>query len=553
MLPLLLLPVVLMPADTGAKTAPGLIRPPFVRTWTVKLEDSAQILGVQNGVAFYKSQKGLGALDVKSGAVLWETLHKEQISRARLVGTQIIAATLSADDSRGDILAVSTLNRTSQKLASCSGGYSDLFVAAGRIYCLENSGSVKCLNLQTGGVIWSKLLASGGRSPGSMGRLAATPAGVYVAMKDSEYGLNPANGQVRWHHKSEYAGLYPPIIVGNDVITKQDGAARLNLVTGKPVWHNSNGDSSSAVAGNVIIGVEEGGLTGRDVRTGKQLWSKPVKDPTSSYSGDDDALQVTDDKEVWFQREPDFSVTRDGKILWEARRPYTGNPVYADGTTLITSDHTRILGYRHGKLPALPEQADGRKAAAEKLAQQFDRLDDAERARLANLGQFVFRPLLGQYVKWAAAWNRNPSGPNGTELYNLLTDSPPVLDAAFSKQDTRELVAAVQKLGAKSEWRGSLERILAHKGDPDAYIPMMLQSLHQQPAGKQGSGEALDAVAHSPHPLAVKFMLAALANPKAPEEWRAAAFQHLAGTGGAGSSACRPAKGRPCAGMVEQN
>jgi hypothetical protein len=120
------------------------------------------------------------------------------------------------------------------------------------------------------------------------------------------------------------------------------------------------------------------------------------------------------------------------------------------------------------------------------------------------------------------------------ELYELLQDAPPLLYEAASRSDTPDVLAALNRIGKTSGNRRILEKILQDKGDQSQAIPSLIAHLRSLPKDKQEEAEgALTAIASSTDPQAVKFMLAALNNPKAPSSWRRSAFLSLAKTGGA--------------------
>ncbi|MBM3459784.1 MAG: hypothetical protein FJX77_14780, partial [Armatimonadetes bacterium] len=212
---------------------------------------------------------------------------------------------------------------------------------------------------------------------------------------------------------------------------------------------------------------------------------------------------------------------------------------------MVTTDFLRILGYAPGRLPPLPTQEHARRAKAADLAARYHLLDEAERERLPALAPHAFQPLLARYVRWAQedAKRSGREDRQGLRLFSLLEDMEPVLRDTCGKPDTAALVRGLSELPGSSHWRAPLERILKSKGDPGAYVGVLVQNLRALPPGKRVYSEALEAAASSPHPAGVAFLLEALRDPSAPTAWRQAAFHHLAGTGGEpGVAAVRAAR-----------
>lgn len=180
---------------------------------------------------------------------------------------------------------------------------------------------------------------------------------------------------------------------------------------------------------------------------------------------------------------------------------------------------------------------------AKKLASRFEVLNKTERQKLVELAPFSFRPLLARYVEWASSFDSNSKYVNINTAYDMLTEVRPILFSTCRKEDTQAIVAALAKLGLKSEWRDTLESLLQSKGDQKGYIPSLVKDLRRLPLKGRDFSAALSAVSHSTHPLSVKFMLEALRDPKAGPAWRKSAFVHLAGMGGTeGVEAVRKAR-----------
>src|SRR5438067_11970536 len=87
-----------------AGRAPRLIDPPFVRKWTALVGDQCSVVAVRDGSVYTRSQKGLGALDLATGARRWSALPDRWIAAAALQGKHLIA--VARTERAGTLVAV---------------------------------------------------------------------------------------------------------------------------------------------------------------------------------------------------------------------------------------------------------------------------------------------------------------------------------------------------------------------------------------------------------------------------------------------------------------
>jgi outer membrane protein assembly factor BamB len=522
--------------------APQLIEPPFVRKWTQLAGDQAFLVAVRDGLVYYGSQKGLGALDLATGKRRWSSLSNQWITTAGIMGRTLYA--ISQTGKTSALVAIDIDSWRPRTLARLAPDTRHLAVDPGHLYVLDGSGTLRAYDPSSGAVIWSRPLQSGKSRGVTLAQLESTSDGLYVGLDDAgEFGVDPKDGRILWSRPSQYAGLYPPILIGGDVITQNDALRRTTVRTGKVVWKAEAGYGDAVLVANVLISSSQKGLLGRDVTDGRVLWRRSLRDPDVAYDGG--ASTISDGENVWILRRPVLCITKDGRERWNWPEPFTGTPGYADHEWAVTTDGERILGYGRGTLPPLPTSDPEKRSLAGRLASEFEILDDAERGQLGKLAPFAFRPLLARYVGWAKAYDANPENENSSPLYRLMTDAIPLLHTTCRREDTGAIVTALSSLETKSSWREELEQILQSKGDPAGFVPVLVRNLRRLPQNERQESAALAAVSHSSHPEAVSFMLAALHDPRAAEAWHREAFRHLAGTGGTlGVRAVRAARPR---------
>jgi outer membrane protein assembly factor BamB len=521
--------------------APGSIEPPFVRKWTQRVGDQAVVVAVAEGLVYYGSQKGVGALDLATGDRRWSRLDDQWIVTAAIRDRTLYA--IAEKEEKPALVAVDLDSRQTRTLARLALHTRHLALDSERVYLLDASATLRAYDRNSGGVIWSCSLLSAESPVAHLFQLVSTADGLYVGVTDvGEFGVDPQAGRVLWKHPSQFAGLYPPLVIGGDVITQLDTLRRVTVRTGKVVWKDEWSGSHAVLVDNVLV-VSQEELLGRDVADGRVLWRLPRRDRIGFYAGGVAAL--SDGENAWILQRPVVCVTKDGRERWNSSAPLTGTPAYVDSKRVITTDSERILGYEAGVLPRLPTSDREKRALAGRLASEFELLDNAERAQLAKLTPFAFQPLLARYVGWAKADAAKPAALGSFAHYRLMTDALALLQATCRKEDTVLIEAACSTLGEQNEWRGALEPILQGMGDPARFVPALVKNLRSLPLKRRGESADLDAVADSSHPEAVALMIAALRDPRAAEAWRREAFRHLAGTGGTeGIQAVREAKPR---------
>ncbi|MBM3458222.1 MAG: PQQ-like beta-propeller repeat protein, partial [Armatimonadetes bacterium] len=430
-------------------------------------------------------------------------------------------------------------------------------VGGGRVFVLDNAGTVHAWDIATGKPHWSRTLVRRSQETWPFAELAWTPGGLYVAIEVAEwgfgdryeavrFGLNPTRGHVRWQRKGGPDYHLPPLGLDEDVIVYGDGPLRLQVATGKVVWRRQLYPSAAELVGGVLVVDNSNGVVGLNPATGKRLWRLAIPAESGSYGT---LPTIADGRQVWLDTRHTLvlCVTAWGKLQWKAKRPFTGYATIAGPGRLVTRESRRILGYAPGRHPPLPTQEPARQALATELVAHYELLDEAERQRLRALAPHVVQPLLARYVRWAleeAAMTRAERRQN-SRVRSLLQDLEPDLRAAAGRPDTAALVRALSQLPSRNEWREPLERVLQARGDPAVYVSALVQNLRALPPNARYPCAALDAVARSSDPAGVAFLVEALRDPTAPTAWRQAAFYHLAGTGGdAGVAAVRAARPR---------
>lgn len=529
-----------------------LIEPPFVRKWTYPAGEQVSVIAVRDGTIYYESHLCIGALDLATGRSKWTRFSKESISAAVLQNRAIYAiARTDKNEPTGDLVAMSLDSLKPRTVARFPVSCWHLAADARQVYALDDSSILHAYALSSGAALWSRQLPKGESNGLSLAQMEVASDALYLALDDvGEYGVNSKDGKILWHRPSKYDGLYHPIVLGRDVITQVDGLKRINGRTGKVLWKAPESSGDTVRVGNVVVAAGRKGLSAWEEATGRLLWRLPLQDAGWLY-GTDGLPIISDGESVWINRIPVICATHTGHQKWALREPFTGKPVYADRGRVITTNDERILCYAGGSLSPLPASNAKRRALGERLAAQYEFLDNAERNQLKSLVPFSFQPLLARYVEWTRAWEDVVKGKRvyvvrtGFDLYNQISSMHPLLTDTCRKEDTASLIAAWSSQKDTGE-RIALEYLLLEKGDAAVYVPPFLRSLRRLPFKERGESPILTAVCRSSHPEAVAFMMETLRNPNEARAWRHAAFQHLASVGGReGLQAIRNVRAKP--------
>ena len=507
---LVLLILALSPPATGQT----LVEPPFVRQWTALVGENATVIAVRVGVIFYYSKEGVGALDLTTGQRKWSSLAHIVIPAAKLKDQTIYA--IAQGEKNSTLEAIDIATGQARTLVSLPVRGRLLACDYKRIYILDDLGQLWAYHPTSGAVLWSRQLGtprSGGIEPV---QLTLGLDCLYVALNVfGEFGVARADGAILWNHDLQLQSfgrsrLYPPIVLGNDVLLQNDGLRRVAMRTGDLVWKEPLGDGDLVFCMNVLIGRYGKKLLGRDSENGRVLWELPLHDPDvsrplpkgvdpkrlsllpslqedDSYRKTQEYVAFIDGDHIWIGLNPVRCVSMVGKVSWSRAHPFTGTPCYVNRLNIVTIDGDRILGYTAGKLPPLPKTEPERRALAQRLASQCEILDDAECKQLERLTPYAFPLLLARYVACVRAVDADTGERKGVGLLFSLRGLSSLLLATCRNADTVSVVKAWSSLGEKSSGRETLRRLLIAKGNP-ADIPPRVKSLLHPPAPAHRSG-----------------------------------------------------------------
>lgn len=517
----------------------ALVQAPLMgRTWTLPTGYGTQILGSRNGVCYYSTPRIVGAVRESDGKSLWEKSFT-YIPAASLGPNFLV---ISQGEEKKASIVVLDLKSGAQLSRRAVSSVDSLAIDSNTIYAVVGT-SLQAFTAKLAPV-WTIKLTE--KASGMRGEMVVSGDLLAVALSESKWVVFDKKTRKKlWELRDQYAALYPMVLSKGLILLRGAKDGVFDARTGRKAWDLKDTDWA-VLSGDVCLLQEGSDYVARDWKTGRQLWRVPG---APDYSGGQDECSVSVDGSTFYaggDHLTALSVT--GKKLWTAQ---LGRPEIAHKDRWIVADGGRLLGYAPGEFPKIPAGQSERERLAQRLVRDFELIDDRERDLLIPLAREAIKPLLARYVEWAKEYEalegkRTDQRNRGQALYGLLEgDSGQRLDKMLTKADTPLLIDTIRQV--KSEWWRDrvLVPLLLQHGDIDQAAPFFLAQLRQEKPSERGSS-SLEAVSKSSHPEAVKFLIDALNNPKAPSAWRQAAFIRLAGTGGdAGVEAVRNAMPKP--------
>jgi outer membrane protein assembly factor BamB len=455
-------------------------------------------------------------------------------------------------------------------------------IAVGKYVYVGTKGRLLALDPATGKTAWS-LPAKGGAVA-----VASDDRTIVAQLAPNEISaIDVASHRVLWHRPlpkkagdgtdgldageiNSSKGTRTLTLVGGSVLAAYD------VATGKPLWTRPKTyvteEHRTPVIGKILWVSGDGSSEGRDLRTGRIVWTNPDAG-SSDFAGTFDgnfvgighgrvfALSAQNGHLLWsheigprnttggnqygavltqrlFVRgiSQGMAVNVNGKLLWQQpAETMIGQPLWTDGRAFVTDDAGRFVRYLPGADAALPTSAEGRRREAARLVARFDKLDAAGIKRLQALGNDAFVPLFAEFLRVCRAHDAEKGG-DSYPLYSEFHDLAKVLDGIVTEERVPELIAAMNAAKSEGSEKPFVMGWLAKFGNPDAVVPLFLKELGAKTPGfemyESNSYVARNYIVRSTHPLAVRFMIDQLENPAADPVLRQEAYWRLAGTGG---------------------
>ncbi len=519
----------------------GDVRPPLRRTWTELSDDETEILDIKHETLLYRSNNRVRLLDLKDGKPKWTyAAHLGD----RLATAAANTRTIYVDVSRKKANTIVGIDRSTGKVSELGLAVSNEHVRKlacdeKRLFVLSDSGSVRAINPVTKSTLWRRDLTKGKPFPSYSMSIQAGEGHLFVGIDSvGAHCLDASNGKVLWKETPKYRADESPTFLPKGVITYYDGAKLKNYQTGRVIWDSKlSSFEPTALHGPLLLGDSGGRSTLLNVNSGAIVW-RESKEEEGRYRRNRQSDQIVDAVPGFFLSDGDgnhIRIDEQGKVQWRLDRNMDGVPIYLDSKRLITADRERICCYEPGSLAPVPADEASQKTLANRLVDQYELLDSAEREQLVQVGKFASKRLIERYTQWVLDSHDGTASKRGQDMryYTLATDTPDILDRICGPADTDALLTSLSKIGGERDFRGAFTYVVGRKADQARVIPLFLAKIKADPDGQnESSSTMLKCVAESHFPAAVDFMIDALDNPRSPLAWRAEAYTHLAETGG---------------------
>lgn len=501
----------------------------MVRAWTVLVDDNPKVAAHGKGLACVVGDRQVLGLRESDGSIAWQFKAENYISQQVQVGER---AVLCESSERSCTLRVCDWQsgKTIRQIP-IQGEVLDLASDGTGFFALTDK---EILGYNIDGKLLRTYPYQAKKGELRSTELYVAPDTILAAIGNTGYlALDRQSGKTLWTKPDLIAGLYRCAIAGGLALLSGDDDIVCDLRTGKRVWGPVPELKCTALSQSVLVTEGEGDLVGREWKTGRELWRRKLG---SRGYGIGSMATVSEEGDMFYvSADSTLAIDLKGNLLWTSPN---ARPVYANRRFAISLSSYQVMGYRPGSLPPLPSDEAAKAKLTQHLVGHYELLDQRERDRLRPLAAYSVVPLLKRYVEWQVAYQKREE----SRHYNLTSEAGDLLAEIVQKSDTKALLGAIEEIAqsAKAQDAGLLN-ILKEKGDPNEGAEILVRLVKGQ-TDERHNNPALDVLAVSTHPAAVGFLLDALADPKAPKEWRREAFQHLAGTGGeAGVAAVRAA------------
>lgn len=383
----------------------------MIRTWTITNKGwYGRVVGVKDDKVVFRTTKGIGVARASDGHVVLRIPSHDQYQGPEVLGENSIV--VMGDHDERKFLTLYDFNTGAPLRNIQLKGTHSIGMAAfdGVIYLLMNTGEFTALREKDLSRIWTRQL------PGYSGPAKMEKVGDRLVLGASS-GLaviDIADGSVKWNVPK----VYGPNAVIADGLVYPGGQLRevIEIATGKPQWKVPSNLQAHGVVDGVAIFQHLEYLEGRNWKTGEFLWSKPhgsrvggaIKGGPVSIRGHEllTSLELTPRTSRGDERQYTIrAITPQGDIAWTrpGRMPVSQSP------WIVQEADSFVRRYDPGTPMPLPKDEAGRKAEAERLVRQYEQLDEYERERIYELGEYASAPLIRRAESWGTLITTPPN------------------------------------------------------------------------------------------------------------------------------------------------
>ncbi|MEI7576209.1 MAG: PQQ-binding-like beta-propeller repeat protein [Armatimonadota bacterium] len=505
-------------------------------TWAT-LGSANRIARVGNHLLVQNS--ALYCVDLQAQKQVWSYSHPNHSNAQNLavVGSRAYA-TFESSDSKSRVSTIVELDvKTGKRLRAvpCEGSYPSLTSDGTALYYLDPRARLVALNSNSLSPKWrSAPLTKKRESYVDIEGLARFGNRVVFNYANTTFCLDAAKGTTKWSEPESYFfGGGRHVACGDRVLVEKNGLTCKSLATGKTLWQKPGSPYSETTVAhqNQFILSDHSIIRCISAENGTQVWkSRGVPDPydRSGSSGFSARSGIFGDLMICESDTHQVVMTLSGKEVSHTPVDKALNiPIWRNGSTLATFDGSRVRWYRPGTPITAPTNEIERIALAKSLSAKYPDLDRHDYSVLRSLTPQNFAPMLDRYL----ALSREEVAHG--EYYANARDLGRSLYELATKEDAELIATKLRGTKKDEDCRVVLLSLLAKVGDPDKVVPFFLDALNQKTPGfelyESETFVAREYVSQSTHPLAVKYLVDLLRNPKADETQRGAAYVTLAG------------------------
>jgi outer membrane protein assembly factor BamB len=547
--------------------------PPFRKVWRVQLDGQIAESCVVNGVSYFGTDLGYGALNLATGKAIWQRtappgafgVHVVCDGKTlyALVGhTDLDLSILSGKKPRSKpapknnflIACDARTGKTLWKLPRT--GYSYRMALAGRtLYACLAEERLSAIDTRTHKVLWTTDFRRYNKGKATRTTDAsARPLRVGDKLfTTTERGglacLKASTGKVVWHRDFSAGGqdgIEHLAACGHDLVagSQRGDVLRLSQGSGKTIWRTSLKQTLGGppiIVGDTVYATRWGAsLRAIDAASGATKWDRLLADQryalVSGPSQIGDRVLVT-------MSERAFCFDSSGTLLWEWD---AGNHIEGQGTLLagnrwLQATHSDLLLFEHGAPPPMTGDPAKRKAILSAILSHLGRLSRDDERALKALGREAQTALQAALKTARADFMRS----GGEKAFSTLSNTAEALALVMDPGDTDavlELLPTDPRSPQDRHVCNVMIKLLAEKGDHSTAMPIFLQYARKRNQGGKGeelffkefraTDSAMSAILESDDPRAVEFLIKLLDDPKANPYERKAAYWSLPAHGG---------------------
>lgn len=317
------------------------------------------------------------------------------------------------------------------------------------------------------------------------------------------------------------------IIVGNIVaIPTNNGVVARDIDTGKQLWKKekiSYSDGGAVFNGKFVM-QDNGKLYWIEPKTGEI--TKTIQTGEDGWSGGGSYVTTVGGQLFYSGLKTAGIISSAGKTVWSGDESFALRSIiwFVDGKAGVSGYGGKLSIYDSGEIAPLPTDPVSRKAVFERMMKSIKSLDAIEQDHLALMVGENYEAVLNQIINW-----KKEDDSDSSDIQKLLAN-------ATTSKHVNTLLKTYQTLKPDSDAKILVASLLGRHANPDIVVPLFIKDLEKAKTPGFELYQSLTYVTRryilsSEHPLAIKFLLKQLKDPKADEVLRNEAYTSVGKNG----------------------